>query len=161
LSGRGSLSGGPEDPRVELSLDVPRLDFSRFFAASGLTLPGDIADLGRMSLALRVSGRLADPESLVVDERLDFAPPHRPPDALLRLRGPFRHEVELPDGERRTIEVTPDSPDFVSRDAVPPLFVRTLLAEDTAYAIGGGPHGSWRRWPRASRRESPREAPRR
>jgi Transglycosylase len=134
MNGRASVAGGTKDPRVDVSLDVERLDFARLFAASGLNLPTGAADLGSMALAAQVSGRLADPASLVVNQRLDFTPPVKPPDALLKLRGGFVHEVPLPNGGRRMIEVSPASPDFVSRDAVPPLFVRTLLlGEDTGF----------------------------
>jgi hypothetical protein len=134
MSGRASLSGGTKDPRVDLSLDVERLDFARLFAASSLKLLGGGDDLGSMALAVRVEGRPAEPGSLAVSQRLDFAPPRKPPDALLRLRGGFLHEVELPDGTRRTIDVSTASPDFVGRDAVPPLLVRTLLlGEDTGF----------------------------
>jgi penicillin-binding protein 1A len=134
VSGRAAVSGGTKDPRVDLSVDVERLDFARLFAASGLKLLGGADDLGSMALAFRVEGRLAEPASLAVTQRLDFTPPRKPPDALLKLRGDFLHEVELPDGSHRTIEVSPASPDYVGRGDVPPLFVRTLLlGEDTGF----------------------------
>jgi monofunctional biosynthetic peptidoglycan transglycosylase len=134
VSGRAAVSGGMKDPRVDLSVNVERLDFARLFEASGQKLLGGADDLGSMALAFRVEGRVAEPASLAVTQRLDFTPPRKPPDALVKLRGDFLHEVELPDGSRRTIEVSPSSPDYVGRDAVPPLFVRSLLlGEDTGF----------------------------
>jgi membrane peptidoglycan carboxypeptidase len=56
------------------------------------------------------------------------------PEAVLRLRGPFQHGVSPESGPERTIDVSPQSPDFVPLGDVPPLFVHTLLlAEDAGF----------------------------
>jgi membrane peptidoglycan carboxypeptidase len=79
-------------------------------------------------------GRLADPGSFVVTQRLDFTPPRRPLPAIERLQGDFTHEVVSPDGARKVIEVSRDSSDFVAIEDIPPLFVRTLLlGEDSGF----------------------------
>src|SRR5262249_60049283 len=101
VSGGAAVSGGTKDRRVDLSVKVERLDFARLFEASGQKLLGGADDLGSMAFAFRVEGRVAEPATLAVTQRLDFTPPRRPPDALLKLRGDFLPEVDLPDGSRR------------------------------------------------------------
>jgi Transglycosylase len=142
LSGSLSVVGVPDDPAVDLSLDVKRVDFARLFQTSGLDQPDVVAigaaspprDLGSASLSARVSGRLADPSSFAVVQKLDFTPPSHLPDVLLRLRGDFTHEVILPGGGRKAILVSPSSPDFIGIGDVPALFLRTLLiAEDAGF----------------------------
>lgn len=143
LDGTLSLADVPEGPRVDLALDVRRVEFARLLRTSGVRDPvaipasvgtADYDDLGAASLSARAVGRLSDPASFSVTQRLDFSPPRDLPAALLRLRGDFAHEVTLQDGVRRSILVSPESPDFVSLGDVPPLFIRTLLlAEDAGF----------------------------
>jgi Transglycosylase len=141
VSGSLSLVGIPDDPAVDVSLDVKRVDFARLFQTSGLDpalvdvgAAAPPRDLGSASLSARVSGRLADPSSFVVAQKLDFTPPSRIPDVLLRLRSDFSHQVALPGGGRKVIVVSPSSPDFVAIGDVPALFLRTLLiAEDAGF----------------------------
>ncbi len=130
LSGSLALTDVPRDPRVELSLEVERVDLARLLGSAGLDQPA--ADLGSASLSARMSGRLQDPASFVVTQRLDFTPPGRPLPALERLRDDFVHEAFGSDGGRRAIAVSPASPDFVALRDVPPLFVRTLLLGEDA-----------------------------
>ena len=90
--------------------------------------------MGAASLHAGFSGRLADPASFVVSQRLDFTPPRKPVPAIERLRGDFAHEVSPAGGRRRTIDVSARSPDFIALADVPPLFVRTLLlGEDSGF----------------------------
>lgn len=136
-TGRLSLDGGLADPRVDVVLEVPRLDFAALLATASLDLPA--SDLGSAALALHVSGPLLDPSALTVTQRLDFTPPARPLPAIERLRGPFVHRALAFDGRQVEIAVGPESPDFVALADVPPLFVRTLLiAEDAGFY---GHHG--------------------
>ena len=132
------------DPRIEGTLEVERADFTRLLASAGLETPDAVAllspvgagpgDLGSASLSARFDGRIADPASFVVSQRLDFTPPRRPVPAIERLRGDFAYEVSLAGGRRRTIDVSARSPDFVALPDVPPLFVRTLLlGEDSGF----------------------------
>ena len=131
-SGRLALANGWSDPRIELDLEVARLELARLLATAGLELPAE--DLGSAALAAQVSGRLLDPATLVVTQQLDFTPPARVPPALSRLRGPFVHRAEAFDGSTVVIDVSPDSPDFVPLEEVPPLFLRALLiAEDAGF----------------------------
>jgi membrane peptidoglycan carboxypeptidase len=83
---------------------------------------------------VRVQGRLREPGSFVVTQRLEFAPPPRMPPAVERLKGDFTHVVSLESGPTRTIDVSPRSADFIRLADVPPLFVRALLlAEDAGF----------------------------
>jgi penicillin-binding protein 1A len=144
LSGRLQLEGLPQDPAVNLSLEVERVDFARLFRASGLEQPlgvarsegGELAigALGSVALQASAHGRLADAGSFEVTQSLDFSPPRQPLPALARLRGDFVHVARLRSGGTRSIEVSPRSPDFIALAEVPPLFVRTLLiGEDAAF----------------------------
>jgi len=143
LEGTLSLHDLRGDPRLELSLDVRRVEFARLLRTSGVSEPaavavsdaaGPSADLGFASLAARASGRLAEAASWSVTQKLDFTPPRQLPPALLRLRGDFVHEVTLRSGEPRAILVSPESRAFVALRDVPPLFLRTLLlAEDAGF----------------------------
>jgi len=133
LSGSLTVADLPADPRVELALEVERVDFARLLEMSALQPPEAVSGeghthggLGSASLTARVSGRLADASSFSVSQRLDFTPPPRPLPALQRLRSDFVHEVTTPDGVRQ-IAVSPASPDFIAFADVPPLFVETLL----------------------------------
>jgi hypothetical protein len=142
-SGSLAVADIPANPRMDLSLDVERVDFARLLQTSGVDQPESLAarlssggeqGLGAAALTARVSGRLADPLSFTVSQHLDFRPPPRAPEALEKLRGPFVHEVPLLAGGRKAIVVGPESPDFLPLAAVPPLFVRTLLlAEDAGF----------------------------
>jgi hypothetical protein len=131
-AGSVEVSGDGPDATLDLSLDVERVDFARLLALSALDAPaaGEGAaragSLGSAALHATVSGRLGDPGTFRVAQRLDFDPPPRPLPALERLRGPFVHEVEGPEGPIR-IDVSLESPDYVPFADVPPLFVHTLL----------------------------------
>lgn len=136
VSGSAQLASEGEGPRVELAVAVDKADLGRVLAASGVDKPAGLDELGTLSLSVHVAGRLSDPSSLSVTQKLDFAPPRKPPEALERLKGAFVHEAERPDGSRRAIDVSPDSPDFVPLEEVPPLFVRTLLLGEDAGFFG-------------------------
>jgi len=130
--GRLAVEGGLADPRLDLELEVPRLDFARVLATAGLEMPAH--DLGSATLSIRVSGPLLDPAALSVAQRLDFTPPARPLPSIERLKGPFVHRVLTSDGRELEIGVSPESPDFIALADVPPLFLRTvLIAEDANF----------------------------
>jgi hypothetical protein len=145
----GSLSGSllvrdlGADPSVDLSIEVERADFATVLKATGVGAPEALAiavhlpapaDLGSASLSAHAEGRLSDPASFVVTQDVRYTPPARMPPAVARLRGDFVHEAIVDEGRSRLIEVTPASPDYIPLDAVPPLFLRTLLlAEDAGF----------------------------
>jgi transglycosylase-like protein len=142
LSGSLTLADLPADPRLDLALEVERVDFARLLEISALEPPAAVSGaaaghangLGSASLSARASGRLLDPSSFTVTQKLDFTPPSRPLPALERLRGPFVHEVVAPGGGVRAIDVSPASPDFIALPDVPALFVETvLLGEDYGF----------------------------
>ena len=143
LSGSIALRDLKSDPSVDLSLDVERMDFARLLRTSGLDAPEALGpesttrsegDLGSASLAARAQGRIAEPASFTVSQKIDFTPPTRIPQAIQRLRGPFVHKMGQEPGPVRTIDVSPSSPDFIPLSEVPPLFLRTLLiAEDAGF----------------------------
>jgi hypothetical protein len=134
LRGRGRVWGGLDDPQVDLFLAVDHLDFADLLATAGLELPADAHDLGSAAFDASVAGRLRDPASFVVKQHLEFDPPRAPIPALEKLKGPFEYEARPPHGAVRRIAVSPDSPDFISLDQVPPLFVRALIvSEDAGY----------------------------
>src|SRR6185503_19064992 len=99
-------------------------------------LAGSGDDLGSASLAASARGRISDPASFVVTQRLDFTPPKRLPPAIVRLRGDFVHEATSGTGASRAIEVSPSSPDFIPLAEVPALFVRALLLGEDAGFYG-------------------------
>ena len=137
--GKVSVSDGPDDPRLSVDLEIDRLDFARLFAALGLEPPAGAEALGSIAGVVGITGPLAQPASLVVTERLRFTPPARLPPALAKLRVTSSHEVTAPDGTKRTIDVSPASPDFIARADLPPLFVETLLlGEDAAFFSHSG-----------------------
>ena len=153
LSGTLSLREIGRDPAIDLGLEVDRVDFARLLRASGLPSPEALAgpgaadggspgtpdDLGAATLSATAQGRLSDPASFVVTQNLRFTPPARMPAAIARLRGDFVHEVALRSGDRRGIEVSPASPDYVALPDVPPLFRRALLlAEDAGFYSHNG-----------------------
>jgi membrane peptidoglycan carboxypeptidase len=81
-----------------------------------------------------VRGRLADPASLAVTQKIDFRPPRPMPPAIERLRGDFIFSPGDGPAAERAVDVSPGSPDFIALREVPPLFLRTLLlAEDAGF----------------------------
>ena len=146
LSGSLSLVDVPRDPRLTLAFEAERVDLARLLLLSAPSSPSAVAaslgggnaeeSLGSASLSAHVTGTLSDPASFTVEQRLDFSPPKRIPPSIERLRRDFVHEVTLPDGQRRAIDVAPSSPDFVPLREVPPLLVRTLLLGEDAGFFG-------------------------
>lgn len=131
---RAVVAFAPHDAWLDLEISVPRLELAPLLAASGLDLPTREGDLGSAELDWDVTGRMLDPKSFVVGERLDFRPPVRPLPEIEKLRGPFRRVMTGRDGRETLVAVDPASPDFVPLDDVPPLFVRGLLtSEDAAF----------------------------
>ena len=143
LSGSLTVADLPRDARVDLALEVERVDFARLLEMSALEPPevvvaADAAhpgSLGSASLTARVTGRLSDPASFTVSQRLDFTPPARPLPALARLRAGFVHEVAVVGGVK-AIDVSPASPDFVPLSEVPALLLETLLLAEDAGFVG-------------------------
>jgi hypothetical protein len=141
LSGSIALRDLDTDPAVDLALGVQHLDFAQLLGASGLAVPeslgvapGGHRDLGSATIDVHVRGRLADPASLSVSQKIDFRPPRRIPPAIVRLRGDFMFSPQEGSGAHRPIDVSLASPDFIALHDVPPLFVRTLLlAEDAGF----------------------------
>ncbi len=131
-AGRGVVAWAPRDAWLDVAFEVPRLDLAPLLSASGLDLAVGGGDLGSAELAMRVTGRMLDPKSIVVEERLDFRPPSRPLPELQRLRGPFRRVMTGRDGREVLVAVDPESPDFVPLEEVPPLFIRALLISEDA-----------------------------
>jgi penicillin-binding protein 1A len=141
LSGSIALRALDTDPAVDLALGVEHLDFGQLLGASGLAVPESLGissgagrDLGSVSIDLHVRGRMSDPATLSVSQKIDFKPPRPMPPAITRLRGDFTFSAEEGPGPHRPIDVSPASPDFIALRDVPPLFVRTLLlAEDVGF----------------------------
>src|SRR5580692_7190546 len=141
LSGSITLRDLDTDPVVDLALGMQHLDFAQLLGASGLAVPESLGmapgagrDLGSATIDVRVRGRLADPASLSVSQKIDFRPPRQMPPAVARLRGDFIFRSEDGPGPHRPIDVSLASPDFIALRDVPPLFVRTLLlAEDAGF----------------------------
>jgi hypothetical protein len=129
---RGVFAFAPRDAWFDLELSVPRLELAALLAASGLDLPAGEGDLGSAELEARVTGRMLDPKSFVVEERLDFRPPARRIPELERFRGPFRRQMTGRDGQRTNVAVDPADVDFVPLDEVPAHFVRGLLTSEDA-----------------------------
>ena len=141
LSGSIALRDLDTDPAIDLALGVQRLDFAQLLSASGLAVPESLGlapggdhDLGSATIDMRVRGRLSDPASLSVSQRIDFTPPRRMPPGIARLRGDFIFSSAEGAGPHRPIDVSLASPDFIALRDIPPLFVRTLLlAEDAGF----------------------------
>jgi hypothetical protein len=129
---RGIAAYAPRDAWFDFELSVPRLELAPLLAASGLDLRAGGEELGSAQLDARVTGRMLDPKSFVVEQRLDFQPPARPLPELESLRGPFRRVLTGRHGRETVVVVDPASPDFVPLDDVPPLFVRALLTSEDA-----------------------------
>ncbi|MBS0417128.1 MAG: transglycosylase domain-containing protein [Proteobacteria bacterium] len=143
LSGSIALRDLNTDPNVDLALGVQHLDFAQLLGTSGLAVPeslgmapGGSRDLGLATIDLRVRGRLADPASLSVTQKINFKPPRQMPPAIARLRGDFIFSSDEGAGPHRPIDVSPTSPDFIALRDVPPLFVRTLLISEDAGFYG-------------------------
>jgi hypothetical protein len=144
FSGSIALRNLDTDPVVDLALGVQHLDFAQLLGASGLGVPESLGmapgggglDLGSASIDVRVRGRLADPASLSVSQRIELKPPRQMPPAILRLRGDFVFNSQDGSGPHRPIDVSPASPDFIALHDVPPLFVRTLLISEDAGFYG-------------------------
>jgi hypothetical protein len=143
LSGSITLHDLDTDPVVDLGFGMQHLDFAQLLGASGLAVPeslgmepGTGGDLGSVTIDVHVSGRLADPASLSVSQKIGFRPPHQMPPAIARLRGDFIFRSEDGAGPHRPIDVSPASPDFIALRDVPPLFVRTLLLSEDAGFYG-------------------------
>ncbi len=134
LRATGTLvaAAAPEDLWLDLSFEVERLDLARLLATSGLELPAGATDLGSAAATAEVTGRMRDPSSIEVTERLDFRRPAVALPALEKLKGPFVHEAHGADGTVCRVLVGPASPDFVPLADVPPLFVRALLLSEDA-----------------------------
>ena len=141
LSGSITLRDLDTDPVVDLALGMQHLDFAQLLGASGLAVPESLGlaagaglDLGSATIDLRIHGRLADPASLSVSQKIDFRPPRQMPPAIARLRGDFVFRSEDGPGPHRPIDVSLASPDYIPLHEVPPLFLRTLLlAEDAGF----------------------------
>ncbi len=139
LSGSITLRDLDTDPAVDLAFGMQHLDFAQLLGASGLAVPdslgmapGAARDLGSATIDVRVRGRLADPASLSVSQKIDFRPPRQMPPGVARLRGDFIFRSEDGAGPHRPIDVSLTSPDFIALRDVPPLFVRTLLLSEDA-----------------------------
>jgi len=140
LSGSIMLRDLDTDPMVDLALGVRSLDFAQLLDTSGLAVPESLGmapggrDLGSATIDLRVRGRLSDPASLAVSQKIAFRPPRQMPPAIARLRGGFIFNSDEGPGPHHPIDVSLASPDFIALRDVPPLFVRTLLlAEDAGF----------------------------
>jgi hypothetical protein len=140
LAGTLALRDLDTDPAVDLALGA-RLDFAQLLGTSGLAVPESLGmtpgggrDLGSATIDMRVRGRLADPASLSVTQKIELRPPRQMPPAIVRLRGDFTFTPDDGHGPHHSIDVSSASPDFIALRDVPPLFVRTLLlAEDTGF----------------------------
>jgi hypothetical protein len=141
LSGSLALRNLETDPTIDLALGVQRLDFAQLLSTSGLSVPESLGmapggghDLGSATIDVWLRGRLSDPASLSVSQKINFTPPRQMPPAIARLRGEFIFSPDEGAGPHRPIDVSPASADFIALRDVPPLFVRTLLlAEDAGF----------------------------
>jgi hypothetical protein len=132
----GSLIVLPAEPdaKVQFQASMKDLDFAHILRSLGVDAAQGANALGSLSGSISVGGRLHDPATLEVVQRIDFKRPEKAPPEVLRLRGDFSHEVTTSTGAKQVIEVSPDSPDFIAVGDVPALFIRTLLiAEDAAF----------------------------
>ena len=122
------------DEKVQFQASMKGLDFARILRSLGVDAPKAPNALGSLSGTVSVGGRLRDPATLDVIQRIDFKRPDKAPPEVSRLRGPFVHEVTTNSGAQKRIDVTPESATFIAIESVPPLFIRTLLiAEDAAF----------------------------
>jgi penicillin-binding protein 1A len=127
------LPGKPA-PKTQLQASMKDLDFGHVLGSLGLEVAEGPDSLGSLSGTLSASGMLSDPATLDVIQNLRFIAPKKRPGEVLRVRGDFTHAVTTNSGARKSIEVSPASPDFIAVADVPPLFLRALLiAEDAAF----------------------------
>jgi hypothetical protein len=141
LSGSLMLRDLVADPAIDLEIGVKQLDFAQLLGTSGLGMPESLGlapgthdDLGSATIELQVRGRLADPASLAVSQKIEFKPPRELPPGITRLRGDFDFSAIAGTGQNQVIQLSPASPDFIALRDVPPLFLRTLLlAEDAGF----------------------------
>jgi hypothetical protein len=141
LSGSIALRDLDSDPSVDLALGARELDFGRLLGTAGLAVPESLGlapsgghDLGSATIEVAVRGRAADPAALAVTQKITLSPPRQMPPAISRLRRDFLYRSDDGAGPRRSIDVSPASPEFIALRDVPPLFVRTLLlAEDAGF----------------------------
>jgi hypothetical protein len=125
---------GEPDAKVQFQSSMKDLDFAHILRSLGVDAAGGPNALGSLSGTISAGGRLHDPASFEVIQRIDFKRPDKAPPEVLRLRGAFTQEVTTNTGARMTIDVAPDSADFIAVTDVPALFIRTLLiAEDSAF----------------------------
>jgi hypothetical protein len=143
LSGSIAVRELDSDPVVDLALGVQHLDFAQVLGASGIAVPESLGiapgggrDLGSAAIDVQVRGRLSEPASLSVSQKIDYSPPHPMPPAITRLRGDFVFGSDEGPGPHHPIDVSPASPDFIALRDVPPLFVRTLLLSEDAGFYG-------------------------
>ncbi len=130
-TGRLGVMPGKAEGDLSARVTLAGLDFARLFKALGRPVE---EPLGSLSGTVSLEGPLDDPKALAVDQQITFTRPEKRPAAVTRLRGDFAHEVTTSDGTRRTLQVSPASPDFIALLDVPPLFIRALLiAEDAAF----------------------------
>jgi len=80
LSGSITLRDLDTDPVVRSRTRIQHLDFAQLLGASGLAVPESLGmgagagrDLGSATIDVRVRGRLADPASLSVSQKIDFS----------------------------------------------------------------------------------------
>jgi hypothetical protein len=141
LSGSLMLRDFNTDANVDLTLGVEHWDFAQLLDASGIAVPeslgmppGEAHDLGAVTINFGVRGRLSDPASFAVIQKINFRPPRQMPPGIARLRGNFVFNSNEGAGPHGPIDVSPASPDFIALHDVPPLFVRTLLlSEDSSF----------------------------
>ncbi len=137
-SGRAIATAGEGDAWADIELVRTHLDLARVLRASGLPLAArGLAlppELGAADLELRVTGQLSQPEGIQVRHRLAFDPPQAAVLPFRAFAGPFVHEIPLADGTVARIVLERGSPDYVSLEEVPPLFVRAVtIAEDAGF----------------------------
>ena len=77
----GSLIVLPESPdaKVQFQSSMRGLDFARILRSLGVDAPRDGNALGSLSGTISVGGRLHDPASLEVIQRIDFKRPEKAP----------------------------------------------------------------------------------
>jgi hypothetical protein len=125
---------GEPDAKVQFQASMKDLDFAHILRSLGVDAAQGANALGSLSGTISVGGRLHDPATLEVAQRIDFKRPDKAPPEVLRLLGDFTHEVTTNTGAKQVIEVSPNSQDFIAVTEVPALFIRTLLiAEDAAF----------------------------
>ena len=137
-SGSARMVVGHGDVWVDALFPSVRLELGRTLSVSGIPLPEELRsvgpDLGTVAFSGRVTALLSAPDSVVVEQKLSYEGPAEARRALASLNGPFVHAFEDADGKPRRILVSPESPDFVPLEGVPPVLLRALtLAEDADF----------------------------